>query len=238
MALTEDQKKKVFYASAIDHLVDPVRSTRWRMIVPTDLFQLVGVNCTNGVHFGKEGGSDEFALHVQDGGKIPAAKIKDKEINYMGFQKFFAVQQEGLAGEMDFGFLLLEDMRAFEMLLAWNQTCLNQGILSNTPTGDPVHASDRTANEGNNKIYLGLGQQENHNNVYAGLMRNATVRLELYDWMYGNVILSVLLINAWPKHVDASGFGLDYKDAKLGTFKAKFRYDRFKLYIPPGYKVI
>ena len=36
-----------------------------------------------------------------------------------------------------------------------------------------------------------------HNNVYAGLMRNASVRLELYDWMYGNVTLSVLFVNAW-----------------------------------------
>ena len=79
-------------------------------------------------------------------------------------------------------------------------------------------------NKGNNKIYLGLGQQENHNNAYAGLMRNASIRLELYDWMYGNVTLSVLLVNAWPKQVDASQFGLDYETAKLGTFSVKFRY--------------
>ena len=74
MALSEEQKKKVFYASAIDHLVDPQRSTRWRLVIPTDIFRLVGVNCTNGVHFGTEGGSDEFALHVQGGAKVPAAK--------------------------------------------------------------------------------------------------------------------------------------------------------------------
>jgi hypothetical protein len=238
MALSEEQKKKVFYASAIDHLVDPQRSTRWRLVIPTDIFRLVGVNCTNGVHFGTEGGSDEFALHVQGGAHVPPAKIKDAAINYMGFQKYFAVQQDGLAGEMDIKCLLLEDMRAYEMMMAWNQTCFNQGILSNTGTNDAIHESDRTANEGNNKIYLGLGQQENHNNVYAGLMRNASIRLELYDWMYGNVTLSVLLVNAWPKHVDASQFGLDYQDAKLGTFSVKFRYDRFNIYIPPGYKVI
>lgn len=238
MALSEEQRKKVFYASAIDHLVDPQRSTRWRLIIPTDLFRLVGVNCTNGVHFGTEGGDDEFALHVQSGAKVPAAKIKDAPINYMGFQKYFAVQQDGLAGEMDIKCLLLEDMRAYEMMMAWNQTCFNQGILSNTGTNDAIHESDRIANEGNNKIYLGLGQQENHNNPYAGLMRNASIRLELYDWMYGRVTLSVLLVNAWPKHVDASQFNLDYQDAKLGTFTVKFRYDRFNLFIPPGYKVI
>lgn len=237
MALSEEQKKKVFYASAIDHLVDPQRSTRWRLVIPTDIFGLVGVNCTNGVHFGTEGGSDEFALHVQSA-KVPAAKIKDAAINYMGFQKYFAVQQDGLAGEMDVKCLLFEDMRAYEMMMAWNQTCFNQGILSNTGTNDAIHESDRIANEGNNKIYLGLGQQENHNNPYAGLMRNASIRLELYDWMYGNVTLSVLLVNAWPKHVDASQFGLDYENAKLGSFNIKFRYDRFNIYIPPGYKVI
>ena len=63
-------------------------------------------------------------------------------------------------------------------------------------------------------------------------MRNASIRLELYDWMYGNVTLSVLLVNAWPKHVDASQFGLDYQDAKLGSFSVKFRYDRFNIFIP------
>lgn len=238
MALSEEQKKKVFYASAIDHLVDPQRSTRWRLVIPSDIFKLVGVKCTNGVHFGTEGGDDEFALHVQGGAKVPAVKTKDAKINYMGFEKWFAVQQDGLAGEMDIKCLLLEDMRAYEMMLAWNQTCFNQGILSNTGTNDAIHESDRVANEGNNKIYLGLGQQENHNNTYAGLMRNASIRLELYDWMYGNVTLSVLLVNAWPKQVDASQFGLDYETAKLGTFSVKFRYDRFNLFIPPGYKVI
>lgn len=238
MALSEDQKKKVFYASAIDHLVDPQRSTRWRLIIPSDIFRLVGVNCTNGVHFGTEGGSDEFALHVQQGGKVPAAEIKDASVKYMGFEKFFAVQQQGLAGTIDITCLLLEDMRALEMMLAWNQTCLNQGILSNTGTNDAIHESDRIATEGNNQIYLGLGQQENHNNVYAGLMRNASIRLELYDWMYGNVTLSVLFVNAWPKKVDPSKTSLSYDNATLGTFGVTFRYDRFNVYIPPNYKVI
>jgi hypothetical protein len=238
MALSEEQKKKVFYASAIDHLVDPQRSTRWRLIVPSDIFRLVGVNCTNGVHFGKEGGDDEFALHVQSGAKVPAISTKDASVKYMGFEKYFPVQQEGLAGTITVKCLLLEDMRALEMMAAWNQTCFNQGILSNTGTNDAIHESDRIAQEGNNKIYLGLGQQENHNNPYAGLLRNASIRLELYDWMYGNVTLSVLLVNAWPKKVDASTFSLDYSDAKLGTFDVTFRYDRFNLYIPPTYKVI
>ena len=238
MALSEEQKKKVFYASAIDHLVDPQRTTRWRLIVPSDIFRLVGVNCTNGVHFGTEGGDDEFALHVQSGAKVPAAETEDKAINYMGFESWFPVKQKGLAGTIDIECLLLEDMRALEMMMAWNQTVFNQGILSNTGTNDAIHESDRIANEGNNRIYLGLGQQENHNNVYAGLLRNASIRLELYDWMYGNVTLSVLFVNAWPKKVDASGMNLDYQNADLGKFKVQFRYDRFNIFIPPNYKVI
>ena len=237
MALSEEQKKKVFYASAIDHLPDPQRTTRWRLIVPSDIFRLVGVNCTNGVHFGKEGGSDEFALHVQTG-KIPPVEIEDKQINYMGFESWFPVKQKGLANTFDINCLLLEDMRALEMMMAWNQTCFNQGILSNTGTNDAIHESDRIANEGNNKIYLGLGQQENHNNPYSGLLRNACIRLELYDWMYGNVTLSVLFVNAWPKKVDASGVDLKYDSADLGKFKVTFRYDRFNFFIPPNYKVI
>lgn len=237
MALSEEQKKKVFYASAIDHLVDPQRTTRWRLIVPSDIFRLVGVNCTNGVHFGTEGGDDEFALHVQTG-KIPPVETEDKQINYMGFESWFPTKQKNLAGTFDIDCLLLEDMRALEMMMAWNQTIFNQGILSNTGTNDAIHESDRIANEGNNRIYLGLGQQENHNNVYAGLLRNASIRLELYDWMYGNVTLSVLFVNAWPKKVDASGVNLKYDSADLGKFKVQFRYDRFNFFIPPNYKVI
>ena len=237
MALSEEQKKKVFYASAIDHLVDPQRSTRWRLIVPSDIFRLVGVNCTNGVHFGTEGGDDEFALHVQTS-KIPPVETEDKAINYMGFESWFPVKQKGLAGTIDIECLLLEDMRALEMMMAWNQTVFNQGILSNTGTNDAIHESDRIANEGNNRIYLGLGQQENHNNVYAGLLRNASIRLELYDWMYGNVTLSVLFVNAWPKKVDAGKTNLGYQNADLGKFSVTFRYDRFNIFIPPNYKVI
>lgn len=237
MALSEDQKKKVFWAGAIDHLPDPVRTTRWRFIVPTDIFKLVGVECTNGVHFGTEGGEDEFALHVNGSMKVPKASTRAAKMNYMGFEKNFPVQQEGLAGTISPQVLLLEDMRAYEAMLAWNQTCFNQGILSNTGKNDAIHESDRTANEGNNQIYLGLGQQENHNNTYAGLLRNASIRMELYDWMYGNVILSVLFVNAWPSTVgEITGF--EYGQAQLAKFSVTFTYDRFNLFIPPNYKVV
>jgi hypothetical protein len=48
----------------------------------------------------------------------------------------------------------------------------------------------------------------------------------------------VLLVNAWPRDVDPSGFTLNYDNAQLGKFRVTFRYDRFNLFIPPDYKVI
>ncbi|MCQ2123277.1 MAG: hypothetical protein MJZ25_03750 [Fibrobacter sp.] len=238
MGYNNDQfSRKTFWAGQIDNLPDPVRSTRWRMIIPTDIFKLIGVETTNGDSFGIDGGDDDFTLHINKGLKIPAVKTKDASIKYMGFEKYYPTQQDGLANTISMECLLLEDMRAYEAMLAWNQTCFNQGILARSP-GAMVPDNDRTSVEGNNNIYLGLGQQENHNNLYAKLLRNACVRLELYDWNYGNVILTVVFENAWPKAVDASSFGLDYDQAKLGTFKVEFRYDRFNLHIPKGYGVI
>lgn len=237
MALTDSQREKVFWAGNIDKLSDPVRSTRWRFIVNKDIFTATGIEPTNGDSFGKTIESqDDFTIHIVDGAKIPEVSTKDESIKYMGFEKYYPVQQEQLAGTVDLTGLLLEDGRAYETMLAWNQCCLNTGILNSDGKGDTNQDSNRIA-DGKNAIMLGLGQQENHNNSTAVLLRNQHVTLELYDWMYGDVIMAIRYINAWPKKVSVDG-NFSYDGAKLMKFKFQLRYDRWNIWFPGGYHAL
>ena len=143
------------------------------------------------------------------------------------------MQQQQLAGEVDLTGLLLEDARAYETILAWNQCCLNTGILNSDGKGDTNAGSNRIA-EGKNAIELGLGQQENYSNPTALLLRNQNVTLELYDWMYGEVIMAIRYINAWPKSVSVPTT-FDYQNAQLVQFTFKLRYGRWNIWFPGGY---
>lgn len=230
-------KKKVFYAANIDKLPDPVRSTRWRMCVDQGIFKAIGINPSNGDDFGTSPETaKEFTLHITGGVKIPEANIKADNIWYMGYQKKYPVQQENLAGSMPITALLLEDGRGYETMLAWNQCCLNSGILNSKGTGDTNSDTNRIE-EGNNKLYLGLGQQENYGNSTAVLLRNSHVTLELYDWMYGDIIMGIRLINAWPSKVGVND-SLTYDQAKLMHFQFTLEYDRWNIWFNPNYKVI
>ena len=232
-----NDKKKVFYAANIDKLPDPLRSTRWRMCVDQGIFRAIGIKPSNGEDFGTNPETaKEFTLHISDGAKVPDAKIKHESIWYMGYQKKYPVQQDGLAGNMTLNALMLEDGRAYETMLAWNQCCLNSGILNTKGTGDTNSDTNRIE-QGNNKLYLGLGQQENYGNATAVLLRNAHVTLELYDWMYGDVIMGIRLINAWPAVVNV-GQTLNYNQAQLMKFAFTLEYDRWNIWFNPNYKVI
>ena len=225
---------KVFWAGNIDQLPDPVRSTRWRFIVDQDIFQATGIEPTNGDSFGKDFESQKnFTIHIVKGPRIPEVATKDDSIKYMGFEKYYPVQQQGLAGTVDLEGLLLEDGRAYETMIAWNQCCLNTGILNSDGKGDTNAGSNRIA-DGKNAIELGLGQQENYSNPTAILLRNQNVTLELYDWMYGEVIMAVRYINAWPQKIGAID-DFNYDQAKLQKFKFTLRYDRWNIWFPGGY---
>lgn len=233
-------KQKVFFAANVDNLPDPVRSTRWRMCVSPDVFKAVGIKPSSGGQaFDTESGSEEFTIHISGGAKIPDAKIKNDSIWYMGYQKKYPTQQDGLAGNMTLNALLLEDGRAYEAMLAWNQCCLNSGILNSNGVKDTSPETDRIENDrgSHDKIMLGLGQQENYGNKTAIILRNSHVTLELYDWMYGTVIMGIRLINAWPAAVTV-GDSLDYNNAKLMKFNFTLEYDRWNIWFNKDYKVI
>lgn len=234
----ESDKRKIFYASNIDHLPDPVRSTRWRLCIDQSIFKAVGVKPTNGYGFGETlASAKEFPLHISDGAKIPDAAIKSESIWYMGYEKKYPVQQQQLAGTTTLNALLLEDGRAYESMLAWNQCCLNSGILNKTGEGDTNPERNRLETDSTNKLYLGTGQQENYLNSTAVLLRNHHVTLELYDWMYGNVIMGIRYINAWPSKVSV-GQTLNYNNATLMKFSFEITYDRWNIWFNPDYKVI
>ena len=225
---------KVFRAGNIGQLPDPVRSTRWRFIVDQDIFQATGIEPTNGDSFGKDFESQKnFTIHIVGGPKIPEVKTKAESIKYMGFDKWYPTQQDGLSGQVDLTGLLLEDARAYETVLAWNQCCLNTGILNSDGKGDTNAGSNRIA-DGKNAIELGLGQQENYSNPTAILLRNQNVTLELYDWMYGEVIMAVRYINAWPMSVSVPT-DFKYDNATLAQFKFTLKYDRWNIWFPGGY---
>lgn len=231
--LSDEQRQQLFFASAIDNLVDPFRTTRWRFKIPSDILKMVGITTTNGQDFNTS--SDDLSLQITGGVKVPKVGVKADSQWYMGFEKKFATMQEGLAGQMPLDFIYLEDNRAYEIMTGWNQSVLNQGVLVNKAGVSTKHEYSRTATEGVSNIYLGLGQQSNISNTTRSVLRNSTVQLELYDWMYGDAILIVSLINAWPITVDGVK-GLSYSGAKLGTFNATLQYDRFTIKIPSGYK--
>ena len=240
--LDKTLRQKVFFAANIDNLPDPVRSTRWRLCVDREIFEKVGLTPSVGTSFAEsEEGSREFSLHISGGAKIPDAKIKNESIWYMGYQKKYPTQQDQLAGNMTLNALLLEDGRAYEAMLAWNQCCLNSGILNRTGELDTDENRDRISIDRDvtthDRIYLGLGQQENKGNMTSEILRNSHVTLELYDWMYGTVIMGIRLINAWPSAVTVSD-SLDYNNAKLMKFNFTLEYDRWNIWFNPLYNVV
>lgn len=215
---------KLFFLSAIDNLRDPVRNTRWRMLIPDTIFAATGIAVTNGDQFanGQEG-TDEFALHIKTA-KIPDISITEGKHWYMGFPSNHPINAT-IGGEQSYQTILLEDMRAYEAMLAWEQACLNTGLLVQE---DGV--TDRMNLTG---LRLGLGNHKDSQNPTSVILRNQTVKIELYNWMTGDVILQIYLYNAWPKGV--SGGELSYESASIMNFNFNLIYDRWGVHIPPDY---
>lgn len=232
-----DNKKKLFFGSAIDHLADPFRTTRWRMLFSTSIFDALGMDLTNHYQFDHQDGEADFALYINEAPQIPKVTLVEKDISYMGFKKLYPAGQTGLNGTMQMGGVCTEDMAPYEALLEWRNMVYNTGELVNANKQDAQWQNNRIAQDSSNHIHLGLGQQANWQNPTAQLLRNQCITMELYDWMYGNCILSVTYINAWPKEVSITN-QFRYGSAELGTWSAQFAYDRFTLWIPPGYYAV
>ena len=238
--LSEEQKKVAFWGGAIDHLTDPWRTTRARLVIPTSIFGLVGVEPSNGDSFANSGGEHEFAIRILKMPELPNVKIAKKSIVYSNFPHQVPVGQEGIAGQFSIKGYLYEDLKAYETLVAWKEQLFNCGLLSESPTtAMPDSDSSRTTNEGNNKIYLGAGQQANYGNEYSGLLRNAAIRCEMFDWHYLNCIMSVCYVNAWPFEVKIDQTPEYKEQADIATWTATFAYDRPNIYVPKkGYVVV
>lgn len=213
-----------FFVTGIDTLRDPVRNTRWRVLIPDTIFKAVLDNSPKLEAFkATDTGTNLFALHVKDC-KLPTIKSKTKEIWYMGFAQQHVVQQDGLHGEMDFSTILLEDFAAYEIMMAWHQTTINCGILTNPAGGGDIISG--------NGLSLGLGAEKDNNSALKDVLRNSNTKVELYNWMNSDVIYTLNLINAMPTSV---GELTDLKygpDADIMNFKFKLKYDRWTVTIP------
>lgn len=219
-----DNRTKMFFISAIDNLRDPAKNTRWRLLIPSNIFEATGIKPTNGLDFGTgEEGTDDFALHV-DTCKIPDIKVNFDKLNWMGFGSAYPVNAD-ISTDITFKTKLLEDMRAYEAMLAWEQNMINTGLLVD------ANGQDRMGQTG---LRLGLGQHKDIFNPTSTVLRNSVVRVELYNWMLGRPILRLNLINAFPTNV--SGFDLTHAEqARLLDFTFSLHADRWTIYIPESY---
>lgn len=205
-----------FFISKIDGLRDPYKTTRWRVLIPGAIFQNV---VTRNGQFKDADGADDFALLVKTC-KIPDIGIEYKEINYMGFKSWFPVNAK-IDAEMPFEGILYEDMRGYEAMLGWQQAILNTSLLQD---GDKKDLTEATAGNG-----VGLGREKNGNNDKF-LLRNNTIKIELYNWMTGLPVMTVHLINASPMKV--GGPSLNYANAEIGKFDFTLKCDRWSVEIP------
>lgn len=214
---------KLFFLSQIDNLRDPVRTTRWRVLIPSDVFAASGIQVTNGDQFTNgEDGTDNFALHVKSC-QIPTIKLQEGQHHYMGFPQSHPINAD-IAADINFETILLEDMRAYEAMLGWEQACLNTGILVDNTYKDRMNQTG---------LRLGLGNHKDSENPTAKVLRNADIKIELYNWMRGDVIMRLNLINAYPTEI--AGFDLSYKQADIANFKFTLHADRWTIQIPEDY---
>lgn len=219
-----DKNSKMFFLSAIDGLRDPVRNTKWRMLIPSNIFAATGIKPTNGLDFGTgEEGTDDFALHI-DNASIPEIKTSFDSINWMGFKSAYPTGAD-ISADIKFKSKLLEDFRAYEAMLAWQNNLYNTGILVDS-TGN-----DRVSGTG---LALGLGAHKDMKNTTSQVLRNSTMKIELYNWMRGDVMMRLSLHNAFP--LDVGGWDLEHGvEGKLVNFDFTLHCDRWTVYIPDGY---
>lgn len=215
-----------FYLSAIDNLADPSRKTRWRMLIPSGILASTGYSNTNGLDLFNDPSPDEFALHIKTC-KIPEMNYTQAGHNYMGFKSNFVTNAK-LEATLGFTAILLEDMRAYEAMLAWQQGGLNTGLLA---SGEG-HAPEAFKFTNDSKIPLGLGHHKDNADL-GKVVRNNIIKCEMYNWYSGAVTLTVTLINAFPTKV--GGWDLDYSDqGGLNMFSFDLHCDRWEVKVNPG----
>ena len=218
----------LFYVSELDNKRDPVRSTKWRLIIPGNILDIIKKfylsNGKNGME--PEEMSREMAVGIQ-GFTLPQINTTIQKLQFMGFESTFPTGQSNLAGTAQVTINMFEDMRSYEYLAAWNQSCYNTGVL------EDERKNNRTAISG---LKLGLGTHKDNitNEENRHDLLRSDVKFQLHNWANGNIILECRLINAWPSIVNGGQFNYG-TNANLVTFQTTFTYDRFKIFVPEQY---
>lgn len=205
-----------FYITQLDQLkTDPAKSNLWRVIIPNSVFDSANDNGYKITNFGENFTEDDFKLHVQSVGQLPAPKLKMGQIDYFGLQKEFVAGTEKLNGSLKFTAILSEDMRAYQAILNWKETAFKAGIL------DQGNDNSREALTGLSKSRDSIDQ------VGSNAVLNEDVKVQLYNLYEHAPILSLTLVNAIPTEVSIES-QLGYKNASLMTFTFTLIFDRYK----------
>lgn len=207
-----------FYITKLDQLpTDPVKTSLWRVIIPNDIWKAAeqdGLSITNFGSFTE----DDFHLHVQSA-ELPKVGVETKTMDFFGLKKYFATNVKDLHGTKQFKCMMLEDMRAYQALVHWNQTIVNAGILKGQP-------DSRAALSGLNK--------STHDEVAGSnnkAILNHSIKVQLYNFYEHKPILTVNYINAMCTDVGTLS-GLTYDNPNLGQFDFTLTYDRFEIDFP------
>lgn len=223
-----------FFLTGIDGLRDPARSTRWRVLLPGDIFKETGYSNTNG---GKDrnlfetNSAEEFALLIKKC-TIPEITLETKDHEYMGFKSQYVTNAK-IDADFPLEAIMLEDMRAYEALMAWHQNCINTGLLvSPEATGDTADGDDRTTTLSGIDLGLGVHKEAGKGETPVHTVKNSGIKIQMYNWFKTEeVILEIRLINAIPKRV--GGFSLDYgPSGNLIKFPFTLHADRWTIRIP------
>jgi len=161
-------KDTQFYLSAIDNLADPSRKTRWRMILPGSILGKYSNTNKADLFKNSESQMDDFALHIKQC-KIPDMTVTQQAHNYMGFKSNYVVNAK-LDADFTFQAILLEDARAYEALLAWQQGSINTGVLRKQ--GKDAFTSESL-------IPLGLGHHKDSPDAKNLVVRNTIAKCEM-----------------------------------------------------------
>jgi hypothetical protein len=217
---------KDFFLGAVDNKRDPVKSTRWRMLIPGEIILATGVQLTNQSKFNADDFKDDFALEVKKV-KIPGIEVETKTVDYMGFKTHHAVNSK-IDKEFPMTIQMFEDHVGYEAMVAWQQSVLNTGLLVDANNRD----EDRLSVE--QGLQLGLGNHKDQENPNSIIMRNKVIKLEQYNWNNGEVIKTYSLINAFPKSI--GGNDLSHSDANILQYDCTLQCDRWTVSIAKDYR--
>jgi hypothetical protein len=249
-----------FFITAREYQPDPIRTTRFRLILPNKILKrgMVGVDST------------ELSLNVKSLSALPSYTLNLGQIPYMTFEESFVTGGKQ-SGDLTANIYIPQTGTILNQLTEWVEIALNGGILvtngTEKPTLGPINrrtmaglTNDTTSSvQKADQISLGLGTLKDGTSAGAGVLtdvygvkrsfgtpgqytvtaiRNENACIEMYNWQTGNVVFRINLRNLMPTGFSFTGNLAYGNQAQFLEYALKMHYDGFNIYIPhdSGYK--